>query len=400
MVHHKHERKQRQHLSSIFSLGISDVLIAFAFAAFETVWALFIYEFFPNQSAVGFIGGILSFLLLLALAFLFPLFRYFKTKKLFFISIAGNSILLALFAFTHNKYIFFIIAIINVIFQAIRIQSFGILLRENSSLKNIAKNENLMYLLANIGWVVGPLIAGFIADEFSVRTVLIFSALFMLLSEYSITFSNNSFNKYKETEMKHISPLNNLIHFFRRKKRITSYLLSLGLEIWWVVPYIFIPIKMINEFGFNVKSVGLFLFILCIPLIFIELILKKKNPQKLKRIIGFGYIITGFFGVIAGLASNIYIILGAIIMASFGLGFIEPSSESHFFKIVKKEQSKRYFGTFMTSKTVGLLIGQVLVACVLLFASFSVSLFIISGLMFALAILAFHKKKRKHKKKK
>ena len=204
----------------------------------------------------------------------------FSARKVLFASVTANAIGIALFAFIHNPIIFLFLAVINALFIALRQQAFGILVRENSSLKSINSNENEMYMLLNTGFVIGPLLAGFVADKLSVNAVMVLSSLFLLLSVYSITFYGSSLEKKKKIEIKHVNPLKHIFHFFKCKRRSVSYLLTSGLELWWSIPYVFIPIEMIRQ-GLPLYYVGIFLFLLCVPNILVEQYMRKKEREQI-----------------------------------------------------------------------------------------------------------------------
>jgi len=396
-MHYRSAHKQHTTTTAIKRLGITSILIAFAYVSIETIWSLFIYSMFPNASTVGFVMGILAVALFLYLAFLFPLFNKFSARSILFFAVSANAIVFALFAFTTNPAVFFILALINGGFTALRIQSIGIILRNNSSLKRIAKDENILYLLANVGWLIGPIIAGFVADKLSIQSVLILASLFMLLSVYTVTFSQKAFGRRKAKEMQHINVFKNLWLFFRSKKRIISYILSSGVEIWWTVPYIFIPIEMVEKQGMSYGNVGLFLFFLVIPLIIVEYIMRKKERTQLRKIMGLGYLIAAICGIVAACSPGIIILLFALVIGSFGMGLLEPSVDGYFFRINKQEESQRFYGSFMTSKMAGSLFSKFVIASVLLFFSLRVAIGVVSVCMIGMAFLSIkEKKKRRH----
>lgn len=382
-------RKVKTRHNAIKRLAANSILIALAYASMEMIWPVYLHNFFPNSSTVGFITAFLSIIGVVALGFLTPLFKKYPTRNLFISSIAVNAIIFSLFALTHNATVFFLLAVVNMIFNAIRIQSFGILTRENTTSKNLENDESLMYVLANIGWVAGPLIAGFIAEELSPGSVLIMSALFMLLSLYNTTMSSQIKDHHKTLDQVHI--FKNLKEFFSSKKRIHAYILSGGLEIWYELPYIFIPLELINR-GFGESAIGIFLFLLCIPHIIIQYYIQKHRINE-KKFIAIGYALPFVLGLMAVLTTNIYIVMGLIILASFGLGMLEPLTETHFFHIIKKDEDKKYYGPFMTSKVIGGFFGRFSMAFILLVVPFHTGIGLFALFMGACLWIALGSKK-------
>ena len=253
-------RSSQKNSNAIQHLGWIAILIAFAFASFETVWPIILKTIFDNNSTIGFITACFSLLGFLSFIFLVPLFEKIAAKKLFFISLSLNSIIFILFTYTKNPFWFILIAAFDIIFTTIRMQSFGILLRDNSSKKTISKNEIVMFLFANVGWILGPLIAGLVAQYWTFNLVLMYCSILLLLSTHIYAFTR--FNEHKQ-EGEQINIFKNLKDFFERKNLTKLYFLSGGLEFWWCLPYIFIPLEMIKV-GLDGKYIGLFLFLLCL----------------------------------------------------------------------------------------------------------------------------------------
>lgn len=377
------------------NLGFNAILMALAYASVESIWPIYLTGFFATSASIGFVVAFLTFLRFCGLAFLFPLFHKYSARSLLFSALAINALAFTLFAFTKNKFFFFTVAIINVFFMGLRTQAFGILIRNNSSLKEINKNESLIYLVANIGWVIGPLIAGLIADKFSVETVLIFASIFLLSSTYSITFSKKLLEQHKGKDFEHINIFRNFKYFFKDKRRTISYILSGGLEIWWAIPFIFIPLEIIKQ-GLPISYVGFFLFAIGIPLMIVEYNLEHLKKIKYHKLLFTGYGIVAIAGIIAFFIQNIYLLMGIIVLASIGMGFLEPTVESFFFTVVSNSQTQQFYGSFMTAKMTGGIIGRLLLAIILLTLPLQTGILIVAII---LVFFAFLGRSTKHLKK-
>ena len=383
---------------AIQKLGINRALIAVAISGVETVWPALLYSFYPNSSTIGFVTAGFAIISLLSLAFFFPLFQKFSARSLFFAAVGCNALMIALFAYAKSPIIFFILAAINVVFGSLRYQSFGVLVRTNSSNKSIERNERVLYLVGNIGWVIGPLLAGFLAKELSVNAVLMMASMFLIFSVYSITMATNVLEHYHNKKSRSVSIFKNFFHFFHKKKRILSYVFSAGLEIWWALAYIFIPLEMLNA-GMDMGAIGLFIFFLALPLIITQWAIQKITIKNQRMIFATGYGLAAICALGASFSSNIHTIIAYIIIASFGMGLIEPTAESYFFNTVNAEQATRYYGTFFTSKTIGGFFGRLMIAIILIQFAFKYALLGIAASMTILAIIGLVKKRRKHRKK-
>ena len=362
-MNHRHAIIKYSKILAIKRLGFLSIIISLAYASFETAWPMLLSNIFHSNSEIGFVTASLTIISLLAYLGLVPLFEKIPTKTLFFISMSLNAIAIILFAFTRTPGYFFIVAIINVILTSVRVQAFGILLRDNSSAKTIGENENTIYMLGNIGWGIGPLIAGIVAFFLSYQFVFIYAAFMILLAVYIYSFT--SFKEHKQ-EFEKINIMKNLFKFFKNKERTKAYILNGGLEVWWAYPYVFIPLEMIR-LNFTALHIGLFLFLLTLPMIFSEY-LTEKNIIRIsaKRKLIYGYSFIGILTVVNLIFSyNIIYSLGIIIIASLAMGILEPTTEGLFFSITKQNEERKYYGPFVTSKTVGAFIGHLSIASII-----------------------------------
>ena len=75
-----------------------------------------------------------------------------------------------------------------------------------------------------------------------------------------------------------------------------------------------------------------------------------------------------------------------LVLASFGMAMVEPTSEAYFFDILKKGDASRFYGPYNTRADVGGLLTRVLAIVSLLFLPFRF-LFILFGIF--MAIMAF-----------
>jgi MFS family permease len=347
-------------------LARNSLLVAFAFASIETIWPIFLYSMFQSESLVGYITAGFAVLGIVGLATLYPLFHKYKAREIYYITIVIQSLLFIIYTQLQNKYVFLILAAISVFFSSLRIQAFGILIRENSTKKNITANEGLIYFLMNIGWLLGPLLSGYLANTYSMNVVFVLASICLLGGVYNLTFSE----KLEEKKItKKTKPFfYNLKSFFQQKKLIYSYLLSGGLEAWYVLPYIFMPIIILKE-GYDFNTIGIFLFAFATPLVIMQYWLKSKKNISTKKLMVTGYFIMALASLGAVLAPHTIIILICFVLAGFGTGLLEPTTESYFFMITDIKQERDYYGTFMTSKIVGSFTGRIIIASILLFTS-------------------------------
>ena len=162
-------RKQfgRHKFSSISKLAIVAFIISLAASLIDTIWAVYMDSFIHSEVWVGFISAALTLISLMSSFVFIPFIEKSNKSKLF-----ANSLLLFAsfyFLFALNKtFIFFIIlAVLITLIYNLRVTSIGILIKDNSSEKQLSKNEGLVYTFLNLAWVIGPLIAALLLTKFN-----------------------------------------------------------------------------------------------------------------------------------------------------------------------------------------------------------------------------------------
>ncbi len=62
--------------------------------------------------------------------------------------------------------------------------------------------------------------------------------------------------------------------------------------------------------------------------------------------------------------------MSLLVVASFGMAMLEPTTVSYFLDLLKKKDENRFFGPFSTSDSLGALFGRIAPAIVLIFLPF------------------------------
>jgi len=142
--------------------------------------------------------------------------------------------------------------------------------------------------------------------------------------------------------------------------------------------------------GLGIKWVGYFLFAVAIPLVLCEYYFSKVAERNgFRKIFYQGYLLVTVLVFTCFFVSNIYWVLSLLVLASFGMAMLEPTTEAYFFDILKKKESLRYYGPYKTVQDVGNLLGKLLSVLLLVFLPFEY-LFLLFGFfmlwMFSLSL--------------
>ncbi|MFH1238279.1 MAG: MFS transporter [archaeon] len=379
------------HFNRITKLAIVGLLGSLSFAYINTIWAVYLDSFISNTIIIGFFSAFLTVIGFLSCFLLVPIIEKHNKAKLFSLSLFLFIIAYLLFSFNKNIYLMILISILVTLLYSLRTISFGILIKDNSSEKKLSKNEGIIYTLMNISWVLGPLIAGYVATWFGIRNVFILAAIFISISLLFFKFAK--INSKKRKNRNDNNALRNFLAFFSNKKRVIAYFLGAGINFWWALIYLFIPLMILHS-GLGNLEIGYFLFAVAVPLICFEYFFSKWASQHgFSSIFKLGYLIVAIFSISCFFFSNIYIILALLSLASIGMAMIEPTTEAYFFDILKKEEIDRFYGPYNTAVDTGSFLGKFFASVLLILLPFKFIFLLFGSVMFILCLLSFKTKR-------
>lgn len=370
------------YLTRMGKLGIISLISSFSSALVITIWAIYMDSFLKSVSAVGFFSAFLTFIGITSYFILIPFVETTGKSKIFSTSLVVFGIGYIVFALTKSFWFFFIVSVIITIFGTLRLTSFGLIIRDSSSKKSLSKNEGIRFTFINLSYIIGPIIAGYVSEKFGISIIFLLAALFLFISLILIKTEKIVDNTKQRRSHKNI--IKNSIEFFTDKKRLLAYFIGGGVSFWWILIYLFIPLYMIRN-GLSKVWVGYFLFLIPIPLIFLEYYFSKiAQKHGVKTLFKLGFLIPALISLVAYFISDIFILLTLLILASVGMAMLEPTTETYFFNISTKKDEQRFYGPYNTRIEVAGLIGKFLPALILLYFPLK-SIF----LFFSLAMFVF-----------
>ena len=373
-------------LTNIGKLSIIGFIVSIASAFVSTIWAVYMDSFLQSVVLVGFISAGLTLVSFFSYFIFIPVIEKIDKTKIYFFTLLLFAITYFLFSINTKFYFFIILAVIITILATLRVTSFGIIVKDKSGDKHLSRNEGLIYTFLNVAWVIGPLIAGYLSEKFGVSLIFTLSAIFILISATLFKIS-----KIKNPHiMKNIDGnlVKNFIDFFKDKKRIKSYILGGGVNLWWTLIYVFVPLYIIRS-GLDIIWVGYFLFAIAVPLMICEFYFSKLAGRiGFKKVFKIGFLIPAILVIVCFFITNVYIVLGLLILASIGLAMVEPTTEAYFFDIINKKDECRFYGPYNTTTEVNDFIGKIFSATLLIFLPFKFVFLLFGIFMLGLAFLS------------
>ena len=368
-------------------LAIIGFLVAIALALVDTIWAVYMDSFVHSEAIVGFISAALTLIAIVSCFVLVPIIEKYKKSSLFFWSLILFGITYLLFAINTKFYIFVILAFFLTIFYILRMNSYGIIVKDKSTKTQLSKNEGLIYTFMNLAWVIGPLIAGYLANAYGINLIFLVSAIFVFLSALAFKVSKINDVNIKKKLDKNI--FKNTKEFFKNKNRILSYFISGAVNCWWILIYLFMPMHIIRT-GLNNLWIGYFLFAVAVPLVLFEYKFSKLAGKKgFRKIFKTGFGILVLISLLCFFITNIYLVLLLLALASIGMAMLESTTEAYFFDIINKKQECKYYGPYNTGIDVCQFIGKILASVVLIFLPFNYIFLLFGALMFLMFLLSF-----------
>ena len=380
--------RKRRHIKKTTEISISRLFISLGLAAIDTVWALYMDSFGLSKSMIGFISAILIILTLFAGLYSTRILESFREIKVLLVTMMVMVISFLTIALFDNLWVFLIASMIFFIASTIRYNAIGIVFRDEAKDSELNKDQGFMFALLNVGWLLGPIIAGLLMSQYGVQSVFIFSAIFITISATILLIINIRLPR-KKRDTYDFKIKENLVDYFRNKRLILPYIMGNGLEIWWAFIYIYVPLFIVNEGDLGPDIVGLFLGLIVIPLI-----INEYTVGKLSTNLGFkpffftGYFILGFAALICFFVSEVWIVLVILGIAGIGVSFIEPIQDTFFFRNVKTIEEEKYYPIYTTSGDVGSFIGRFSIAGVLLFLPYTYAYLTVFVFMITIAFIS------------
>ncbi len=380
-----HFLKKRHHVSKITKLSVIVLLVTLSLSLIDTIWAIYLYQFIQSESIVGFTSALFTLASLFGFIFLIPFIEKHDKVKLFELTLFLTGICYILFAINPSFWIILLLGLIITFITVIRIDCFGIIVNDASKKQELAKNEGLIYTLANFGWLIGPLIAAPMSEIFGISVIFILSAFFIFAALVSYKFMHIGIRK-RIVKKPDGNFFKNVKSFFKNKDLLKNYIISGNGSVWWSFAFIFIPLYLLEK-GFSISHIGYFLFFMILPLIIFEYFFTRLADKTNYRIIFIiGNLIPAVVLVACFFIGNLYLQLALIILGSIGIAMTESSSEAYFFLVSPKKHIEKYYSVYNTALDVFSFIGKVFVALILLVFAFKFT-FLFLALVFLLFAL-------------
>ncbi len=377
------DAKNTTHITKINKVGIIGFFSAFGLSLISTIWAIYFESILHNASLVGFLTS--AFIIVGTLTYVYSIPFLEKNKKFLGYTLILFLMVLsyALFTFVSNVVAIIILGFLVAILGSLRVSLYGIIVRDVSKDKEVSKNEGFIYTLLNVAWFIAPIIAGYIASELGMKIVFLVAAIMFFITLLLVKiFGIKDERTTKKIDKK---PFKVFLDYFKNKNRVFAYLLGGGIDFWWVLIYIYVPIFLF-DYGLDEATIGVFLGAVILPLVLIEYKIGKiANIKGFKKIFLIGFLILGVASLSCFFITNIYVILAILVLSSIGAAMIEPTSEAYFFDVIKKNERDKFYPIYNTTINTSSIVARILAALILLILPFNYIYLLFAVVMFCVA---------------
>ncbi len=357
-------------LAGVFKASALSFIAIFAFAIYDFVLPIFTEG---QSESFAIVGVIVSLVYLASLLAEVPIGLAVDAHgriKVLIIATASLGALGIVYFFSGN---ILQLAALSLIAGAIAVAFWvpsTVLVRDFSPRKMLSQSQGVYLTITQLGWIAGPILAGFISETISDKhNFLIFSGLmFATVIAALIIFRGRDAKKFKAIEHghKHKARISLLITTFSEyiklhRHALPLYILSMIAYIWIALEWTFIALAGIEQFGFTEGLAGLLIG----AMMAIEGILYFTSGYLMDKV-GTKYILTGGFFLLFGatyftfLATTPAAYILSVLIAAGATSWILPGTESLLTAIVPENIMGEMSSLFDTSKDFGLIIGPLL----------------------------------------
>lgn len=279
-------------------------------------------------------------------------------------------------------------ALINWI-KILLIISIALFVRDFAKKENLGHEEGVFYKFNNIGYLIGPVLGGYIGTKFGNNYVFIFSAMISMLAFFYF-YRKHVIQKHAALADIEIQPTQNVFkntkEYFLDSDRVKAYFNTVILVIWFSFKNLYVPLYILLS-GYQENTTGLVLSIGILPFILLEVkVGEYADRYGLRLPISTGFFIMGLS--LIGVFISPYPILnfGLVIMGNIGASLVEPLAELYAMESIPKDKEDRLYGIYKTADPIAYFLTAGMGALTLIFLPFN-WLFLVFGTI--LMITAF-----------
>jgi MFS family permease len=344
---------------------------------------------FGSESMVSAIYTIASALSLLLVFSSAHIVRKLGVVRLSIMALITSAFLLLLLgSATTAKYVIVPIFMLYFSLNSIIYYVFDLFIEHYSAEHNTGNVRGLYLTLNNAGWVVSPIVVGYLTSVHGFGMAYVVAACAVLCCFVVILASQHKFKDrpYKKEKLSTVFAALRKNHVLRR---IISINFVLNFFFVWMV--IYTPLYLSSVIGFDWKTIGILFSIMLLPFVLFQYASGKIADHLGEKWL----IVVGLF--IMGVATLLFPYLGAgsfisyalvLFLTRVGASIVEVCSDSYFFKHVT-DQDTTVISVYRNMSPVAYIIGPMLGALVLALTTYTTLFLGLAIILFAATLYTF-----------
>ena len=370
-------------------------VLNFILAIQMSTTAYYIANFFTDtgiqEKYIGFIFVIASLISIVTLIFSKYLLARFGNYKLLLLSALIN--LLAFLGYAISSYTLFLVCmfILSTAIGSLMILSLDLFLSESTVSESVGKTRSFFLTSANIAFVVGPFIGGFIIQHYSFKILFLGAALLIIPFVF---IAASSLKSFRDPHYPSVHTTKVMQKIWHNPDVFNVFVAQFLLRFFYAVMGIYTPLYLIQHIGFTFQETGIIFSIMLLPFVLFEIPVGKLADAYFgeKELMGLGFIITALSSLflIHINETNLALFAAVLFITRTGASMIEITTESYFFKHVDQNEPN-IISAFRALFPIAYIIApltMILVLAVLPIESVFIvlAIFVASGVFFALKI--------------
>jgi len=295
---------------------------------------------------------------------------------------------------TQSKIVAFISFMVVYACTCLLTTSLDIFLERYTSNKNTGKVRSIYFTMLDLGWVISPIIVGYIVGSDNYRLVYKITTFF-LMAMFIIIFTNKKTLFTRKVQYDHHHSINTLKSILKNCRLKDIFFLSFVLEIFFSVVTIYMPIYLSQNLGYSWTVIGAMFTFMLLPFVLFQIPagIFADRRQGERKMIFFGFLILSVSALLFFFTGQANPIIWALILflSRSGAALVQSMRESYFFKCVDVEDID-YINFFRNLKPLGFLFGSLIGIIVLTFLSIEYIFIILSLILFLSLIVVWQLK--------
>ena len=357
--------KSRLRHNVFFFFPFLSMLFAFATAVLAPMVPLYLQEIVTSESAIGFVFASIALLSLLFELIVAPMLERYDPLSLLKIGFVGLGVSFFVFPFIYTLTAFYLLELFRIFFFVVVMISLGLFIHASAPKGHVGDEEGAHYSFVNFAWLIGPLIGGFVAESYGVRSVFYVSGILCLLPACILSLRKRP--KFRIPQQKDFTWVETVRSFFTNRSLFLLYFSALSYAGFVTLMMVFLPLYL-DGLGFAKSVIGFIFFIKVLPQFLFEMYSGHLgNKYGAWKLIFIGFLFIGVFVSLLVFVESFLLLLTFLLLAYFGASLVEPNQETAFFSSIHPKDEIRYYAVYKSAVQIGALLSLGLVSTLLLF---------------------------------